>query len=564
LEGSTVHVAHHRRPVDALRGGLVALLVLALAGLSPTAVSAQEAPAGPPDRLDPPAEGEGPYPDDPSEPDDVRSFAAHPSPRYTVAGSRFPAQAVHVIAGSNRFSTSVEASRNGWPNGAPAAVLATGEAHSDALAASVLAGTVRGPLLLTPTGRLEPSVAAELRRLQPRTVHVVGQLSAAVEREVAALGLATERVGAEDRYRTAFAIAQRAVALGADPSTVIVASGVAFPDALSASALAAGLRIPILLVPSSGGAADLRARVEALGARRVWVIGGTNAIPDETVAGLPGLERLAGTERTATALAVADRAKALGLRGAPTLASAESFPDGLSGGVLAGASRGGPVLLTYRAELSDAPRRWIAANSVGRLDLLGGPAAVSLLARCQASVGDTRAFLCIEGELRRQGYNTGTVDGRLDHQTVWAFMAFQKVAGRRPTGEFGEAEYRALLANPRVAPRRPDLGPNHVEIDIGRQLVYVVRDGRVAHVLHTSTGKPSTPTVRGTFTVYETRNVRQANRMYRPSFFHRGYAFHGYPEIPTYPASAGCARVYDGDMDFLWPFVQRGTRVASY
>jgi len=94
--------------------------------------------------------------------------------------------------------------------------------------------------------------------------------------------------------------------------------------------------------------------------------------------------------------------------------------------------------------------------------------------------------------------------------------------------------------------------------------VLVIRGGEVAHILHTSTGKRSTPTVGGVFTVYERRNVRQANHLYRPVFFHRGYAFHGYPEIPTYPASHGCARMFDGDMDFLWPFLPMGQRIASY
>jgi putative cell wall-binding protein len=542
---------------------LVTALAIALAaGLQPPSAAAA---AAEPDRLDPPAAGEGPYADDPSEPAGERAFAAQPSPRYSASGTRFTPQALHTIAGSNRYATSVAASRAGWPSHAGAAMLATGDAHADALAAATLAGATSAPLLLTPTDRLEGAVADELRRLAPGVVYVIGQLTPAVEEAVRGLGLATERISAPDRYRTAFAVAERAVALGADASTVLVASGVDFPDALSASALAAGRRMPILLVPRSGGAAELRAQVEALGATRTWVVGGSAAVPDATVAGLPGLERIAGAERTATAAAVAQRARALGLTGAPTLASAEAFPDGLSGGVLAGVSRRGPVLLTARRELSAAALRSAHASGAGRMDVMGGSAAISPLARCQASAGDTRALLCVEDELKRQGYNVGAVDGRLDSRSVWTFYAFQKVAGLRPTGDFGEAEFRRLLDNPRMTPRRPELGPDHVEIDIARQLVYVVRDGVVAHHLHTSTGKPSTPTIRGNFTVYETRNRRQThNAMYRPSFFRGGYAFHGYPDIPLYPASAGCARMYDEDMDFLWPFVQVGTRVASY
>ncbi len=537
--------------------------LLSAAVLTPLPAAAQ---TDPPYRLDPPAPGEGPYLDDPSDPplEGLRTFAAQPQARYAASGRRFAPQSINELSGSNRFATSVAVSRAGWPNGAAAAIVATGEHHADALASSALAGTVDAPLLLTPTTRLEGAVAEELGRLKPQVVYVVGQVTGAVDEAVRGLGFEVERIAGHDVYSTAVALAHKAVELGADSSTVLVASGSSFPDALSASALAAGRKLPILLAPSTGSA-WLRDRVRELGAERVWVVGGTAAVPDEVVAELPKVVRLAGSERTMTAVAVADRARANGLTGQPVLASAESFPDGLSGGVFAGLKRNAPVLLTYRAALSEAPARYLAAHGTGRVDLTGGSAAIAPLARCQIKAGDTRALVCVEEELRAQGYNVGPVDGRLDHLSVWSFYAFQKVAGLKPTGVFGEAEFRRLTENPRLTPRRPHLGPNHVEIDIARQLVLVVRDGEVRHVLHTSTGKRSTPTVRGEFTVYETRNYRQRhNAMYRPSFFYRGYAFHGYPEVPLYPASHGCARLYDGDMDFLWRFVQRGTRVASY
>jgi putative cell wall-binding protein len=546
-----------------LRLLLVTLLALAMAVGTGMPAGASDAP---PDRLDPPAEGEGPYAEDPSEPADAgMRFSAQPSPRYSLTGERLPRQGMRRVQGANRFLTSVAASHTGWPNGAPAAVLATGEAHADALSAAVLAGAVDGPLLLSPDASLADEVGAELRRLSPSVVYVVGRLTAAVEQDVAALGFEVERIGGSDPYATSFDVAERAVELGADASTVLVASGAVFPDALAASALAAGRRHPILLVPASGGGDALRERVTALGTRRVWVVGGPAAVPDETVRGLPGLERLAGPERTATARAVANRARSLGMGGDPVIASAEAFPDGLSGGVFAALTRNAPIILSYRAGLSTEPARFLAAAGTSQIAVMGGEAALGALVRCQLHSGDTAAFACIEEELQRQGYHVGQVDGRLDHLSVWAFYAFQKAAGLRPTGDFGEAEYRRLLENPRITPRHGDLGgAHHVEIDLARQLVYVVAGGEVRHVLHTSTGKPSTPTVRGIFTVYETRNVRQANRMYRPSFFHRGYAFHGYPEIPLHPASAGCARLYDGDMDFLWSWVQRGVRVATY
>ncbi len=70
--------------------------------------------------------------------------------------------------------------------------------------------------------------------------------------------------------------------------------------------------------------------------------------------------------------------------------------------------------------------------------------------------------------------------------------------------------------------------------------------------------------MRGTFTVYEKRSYRQDNGIYKGIFFYGGYAIHGYPKVPLYPASHGCARVYDGNQDFLWRRVFVGERVATY
>lgn len=515
-------------------------------------------------QVEPPAPGAVPPPADPSEPEGVTSFAPPPKADVQAAAVGWPRLPIERLAGSDRVGTAVAVSRTGWPAGAPAAVLATGDAFPDALAASTLAGTVHGPLLLTPTGSLHPTVAAELRRLAPETVYVIGRLHDRVQTAVQGLGLPTERIRGANRYDTAFQLAQRAVALGADPSRVIVASGEVFADALAASPLAAARRHPILLAPRQAGRGMLDSQVQALGATASWVVGGTAALPVDAVAGLPGVERLAGRDRAATAAAVASRARALGLSGPPVIASGDTFPDGLTGGVYAGHARNAPLLLTPRAQLPPSLMDWLATHRPGHVTTVGGNAAVGPVAVCQLREGGDRPWRCIEEGLARQGYNTGAVDGRIDGQSVWTVYAFQKVAGLPVDGRFGEAEWAAMLRRPRLVVRRPDLGPDHVEIDLARQLVLLVRGGEVRHALHTSSGKPSTPTVRGTFAVYEKRDYRQANRMYRSIFFYRGYALHGYPEVPLYPASNGCLRLYDGDADFVFPQVRLGEPVAVY
>jgi len=131
-----------------------------------------------------------------------------------------------------------------------------------------------------------------------------------------------------------------------------------------------------------------------LGARRTIVVGGRGVVPDAAVAGLPAVERLAGGERTATAAAVATRARELGLAGPPLLVSAERFPDGLAAGVLAGAVLRAPLLSTQRDELSPPVYPWLASYGTGALTVVGGPVAVSPRVRCQIVTGFQYSFLC--------------------------------------------------------------------------------------------------------------------------------------------------------------------------
>jgi hypothetical protein len=277
---------------------------------------------------------------------------------------------------------------------------------------------------------------------------------------------------------------------------------------------------------------------------------------------LPNVERLAGTTPSGSAAEVARRAWGLGLRGTPVLTGTTAWTDSIAAGAMQGHKRDGVLLASTGHELASWVENWLAGREPNRLTVVRNRLAP--VAACQAEIGAMRSWYCAERELARQGYHMPQIDGRRDSYSVWAIYAFEKVAGRSPNGSFGESEWQRMLGNPRRPVARKDLPSTHIEIDLGRQLILLVHKGRVAHHIHTSTGKPSTPTVRGTFTVYEMRNYMQTNHMYRSIFFYGGYAMHGYPSVPTYPASHGCSRTYNGNQDFIWPKVFIGERVATY
>ena len=316
-----------------------------------------------------------------------------------VASTSLPSQHVTRLAGTTRYETAARASRDGWPHGAPAAVVVTGERFADGLAAAPLAGALDGPILLSRESSLPSAVADELRRLGPSEVMVVGPLDEAVAAEIAALGPAVTRLRAQDRYETAELLAETATTRGADPSIVVIATGVEFPDALSSSVLAASGPHPLLLTFTGDDPGRLEAAVARLGASKVLVVGGPAAVPDALVNGLGDVERLAGAERTATAAAVATHARAIGMTGSPLLASAERFPDALVAGPLASA-RNGPLLLTAAGSLSPPTLSWIRDHESHEVTIVGGSAAVSAPVACTLTRGYSPSFRCPQPERR--------------------------------------------------------------------------------------------------------------------------------------------------------------------
>ena len=149
------------------------------------------------------------------------------------------------------------------------------------------------------------------------------------------------------------------------------------------------------------------------------------------------------------------------------------------------------------------------------------------------------AVRVLERRLFDLRYALRTVDGSYGHDTVEAVLAFQKVHGMARTGRVGSAFWRALAraSVPRAYVPRGD----HVEISKTRQVMFEVRGGEVVKAVHVSTGATGNTPV-GRWRVYRLGPGWNALRMYYSLYFLRGFAIHGYPSVPTYPASHGCVR----------------------
>jgi lipoprotein-anchoring transpeptidase ErfK/SrfK len=129
-------------------------------------------------------------------------------------------------------------------------------------------------------------------------------------------------------------------------------------------------------------------------------------------------------------------------------------------------------------------------------------------------------------------------DGYFGSEDLEAVYAFQKVQGIARSGTVDAALWQRLA---HAGVPRARYAGNHVEVDKTRQVLFVVRHGKVALVVATSTGATGN-TPLGRWQVY--RKVSGFDWvLYYPSYFLRGFAVHGYPDVPPYPASHGCARI---------------------
>ncbi len=280
------------------------------------------------------------------------------------------------VAGADRYATAVAVSRRSYPTGAPVVYLVSGENFPDGLAAAPAAAHRGGPVLLTPSGSALPGVLAEISRLNPAQVVIVGgtpSVSAAVEASVRALAPARDvlRLGGTDRFHTSRLVAQHAFA---SAPAAFVATGLRFPDALAAGPAAALRGGPVLLVDGGRSTIDAAtlATLQQLGVGSVGIAGDgssvSSGVASSLAAGGLAVTRYAGPDRFATAAQLAATFTDIS---AVYIASGIDFPDALAGAAAAGAELA-PLLLARRECMPAVTRSALVTASVDEVIVLGG------------------------------------------------------------------------------------------------------------------------------------------------------------------------------------------------
>jgi len=313
------------------------------------------------------------------------------------------------LAGSDRIDTAIQQALKGWPNGAPAVVLARADNFPDALSGVPLAAKLGAPVLLTPSNELDPRVQNALKTLKPEKVYLLGgegALGTKITTKLTELGWGTVRqvrLSGVNRYETAASIALETarptsrissvsqtgqVSSLSDPvEAVAIATGEDFPDALSIASIAGAKQMPILLTEPKALPEETLKAIMDLKPKKVYLIGGEGAISPAVQADLQAqlnlssssLIRIFGASRydTMAAVAKAFAGESQGL----SFATGEDFPDALAGAALAARLKS-TVILLPKCSLEEYPNLKAAIdqhpwNSTAQPYIFGGDGAIS-------------------------------------------------------------------------------------------------------------------------------------------------------------------------------------------
>lgn len=302
------------------------------------------------------------------------------------------------VSGDDRYEVAVNGSLASYPasttTSVPALVVASGLTWPDALGGSALAGASGGPLLLTASDSLPASTGAEISRLKPKYVYLLGGEGTVTQNVVAAIerrGPKVVRLGGADRYVTASLAASQAVhsarAAGRVVDTAYIATGRDYPDALAVSPISAKTMRPVLLTEVARLTPATRNTLKSLGIKKVIVLGGTASVSEAVVTALKAdgvtVTRIDGRDRYECGAAIADHGATLGMKWTSLgIASGTGFADALAGGVTQG--KANSLLVLTRPDLVPTPvlnRVTAHKTEIGRPRVYGGYASVWFGAR---------------------------------------------------------------------------------------------------------------------------------------------------------------------------------------
>ena len=183
------------------------------------------------------------------------------------------------------------------------------------------------------------------------------------------------------------------------------------------------------------------------------------------------------------------------------------------------------------------------------------------------SLGPGRCGRIVRGfkkALKQQGY-VPSGGSCFNDQDSRAVLAFRKVNNDSHNFHSGRGIVKAVFAGHGAFHLKYPKAGKHAEVSISKQVLVLAAGGKPVQTYHVSTGKSSTPTITGHFSFYLRQPGTNSHGMVDSTYFHGGYAIHGYPDVPpTYPASHGCVRVPIPDAAHIYNSIDLGEDIWVY
>lgn len=327
------------------------------------------------------------------------------------------------VSGVDRFDTAVLVSAKYFASGSANVVVASGANFADSLSGSALAARLDSPLLLVRKESAPEAVLAEIVRLKPTRIIVLGGVAAIAQNVVDQIDAQSSaeiiRLGGETRYETSAKIVEYGWSSTAE--SVYLVSGEGYPAGLLAGG-AAGLQdSPVLLTrPASlaPSAIDLIGRLKPRNLRVVsYGSSGAGFLSSAVVeaaraASTTGFSWINGADLYDVSLTLATITGRL--TSTVVMTTSEAFPDALAAGGTAG-YLGHSLLMTGRTCMPQKVADLLAANNVTALTVIGGTAAIS--------EDSARGGVCPTGVQAGQDWETAALPSGVSKSEIDALVA---------------------------------------------------------------------------------------------------------------------------------------------
>lgn len=340
-----------------------------------------------------------------------------------IGEARASSWTVARVSGADRFDTAVQVSARYFPSGAPNVVIASGANFADSLSGSALAARLESPLLLVRKESAPEAVLAEVARLKPSRVVVLGGVAAIAQATVDQIDARTTaeivRLGGETRYETSAKIVEYGWSSTAE--AVYLVSGEGYPAGLLAGGAAALQDSPVLLTRPNSLSSETTELIRRLKPRNLRVVSygssgagflAASVVESARSASTTGFSWINGTDLYDVSLALAT------IPGRVTstvvMTTSEAFPDALAAGGTAG-FLGQTLLMTGRTCMPRKVVDFLGTNNVEALTVIGGTAAIS--------EDSARGVACLTGVQAGQEWETGPLPSGVTKASIDQLVA---------------------------------------------------------------------------------------------------------------------------------------------